>query len=175
MWKRRMASAWATNLALLAFLVTSCVSVGCTTCTVRPCGSRPDCTSLAVDVFDTARDADAGRTTFRPVVSNLYRPIAGSRELVTSAAEPSWSISGLPSGRYLLSITVASGSEGDETIRKHLEIETRSGVRVRVVLENRRAGWYRSLVTAGVVAATIIIVGEWAEDQMSGSLFDDGP
>jgi hypothetical protein len=168
MWTRRMASTWATTLVLLALLGTACVTVGCTTCTVRSSGGSPGSASLTVEAFDTARDSDAGRTTLRPVVSNLYRNVAGERELVTSATEPSWSVSDLALGRYLLCITVPSGEDKEKTIRKHLEIETRSGVRVRVVLENRRAGWTRSLVAVGAVAATIIIVGEWVEDQMSG-------
>jgi len=53
--------------------------------------------------------------------------------------------------------------------------DIKSGVRVRVVLENRRAGWTRSLVAVGAVAATIIIVGEWVEDQMSGGFLKNRP
>jgi len=172
MWERRMES-WAKNFAFLAFLVTACMTAGCTTCTVRSCGGRPGCTSLAVEIFDTARDAESGRTTRRPVVSNLYRKVASERELVTSTAEPSWSISDLPPDRYLLCLTVSSGAESEKTIRKHLEIDARSGATVRVVLTNRRAGWTRSLVTVGAVAATVIVVAEWAEGQMSGGFLSN--
>lgn len=143
--------------ALAPLALDGCVSVGLRR---EPAPSAPETGSVAVAVYEKARDRDAGQPLSTPVFSRLLRVEKERGERVVARAMSSrWRLGDLPPGRYRLEATRRIDAAGDvvplgEPVAKAFDLEAGQQVKVDVVLSKVPV----LLIVLAVITVVLLVV-----------------
>lgn len=145
-------------LALLPFALDGCVSVGLSRSALEPAGR--DAAQLAVAVYRTTGDRDAGSPVGHPVLAELLRLEKGEETTVARSMASSWSLEDLPPGRYVLRTAKKIDERGDVValrgpVEKAFSLKGGERVEAKVVLEKVPVLW---IVLAAVTVVFLVVL-----------------
>lgn len=150
-------------VTLAPLALDGCVSVGLT----RSPAADGETGEVAVSVYRKTAERDAGVPVAFPVLSELQRVEDGARTTVARSMASSWSVPGVPPGRYVLRVARKIDEHGDVVPLKKpysREFDVAAGQRVEaaVVLEKVPVGW---IVLAAVTVVLLVVLAiELAEE-----------
>ena len=150
-------------VALAPLALDGCVSVGLTR---SPAGDG-ETGEVAVSVYRKTAERNAGVLVAFPVLSELQKVEGGARTTVARSMAPTWSVPGVPPGRYVLRVARKIDEHGDVVPLKKpysREFDVAAGQRVEaaVVLEKVPVGW---IVLAAVTVVLLVVLAiELAEE-----------
>ncbi|MBK6403686.1 MAG: hypothetical protein IPF66_00815 [Holophagales bacterium] len=145
-------------IGLAPFALDGCVSVGLAR-SVRDGGSSGT-GEVLVSVYQTTGDRDSAVLVNHPVLAELARVESGNRSIVARSMASSWSLDGLPPGRYVLRTSKKIDLDGNVVPLKgpiEKEFDVRAGERVdaKVVLEKVPVFW---IVLAAITVVFLVIL-----------------
>ncbi|HYN40308.1 MAG TPA: hypothetical protein VE129_00915 [Thermoanaerobaculia bacterium] len=125
-------------VGLAPLALDGCVSVGLAR-SVRD-GGDSGSGAVAVSVYQTTGDRDSGVPVPHPVLAELTRTENGVRTTVARSMSSSWSLDGLPPGRYVLRTSKKIDENGDVVplkgpVEKEFALQAGERVEAKVVLE----------------------------------------
>ncbi len=150
-------------VALAPLALDGCVSVGIR----RRAAGGSEAGEVAVSVYRKTAERDAGLPVAFPVLSELQKVEDGARTTVARSMASSWSVPGVPPGRYVLRVARKIDEHGDVVPLKKpysREFAVAAGERVEaaVVLEKVPVGW---IVLAAVTIVLLVVLAiELAEE-----------
>lgn len=150
-------------VALAPLALDGCVSVGIR----RSAAGGAEAGEVAVFVYRKTAERDAGLPVAFPVLSELQKVEDGARTTVARSMASSWSVPGVPPGRYVLRVARKIDEHGDVVPLKKpysREFAVTAGERVEaaVVLEKVPVGW---IVLAAVTVVLLVVLAiELAEE-----------
>lgn len=150
-------------VALAPLALDGCVSVGLT----RSVAESAETGEVAVSVYRKTAERNAGLPVAFPVLSELQKVEGGDRTTVARSMAASWSVPGVPPGRYVLRVARKIDERGDVVPLKKpysREFDVAAGERVEaaVVLEKVPVGW---IVLAAVTVVLLVVLAiELAEE-----------
>ncbi len=150
-------------VALAPLALDGCVSVGLT----RSAAEGAETGEVAVSVYRKTAERNAGLLVAFPVLSELQKVEGGARTTVARSMAASWSVPGVPPGRYVLRVARKIDERGDVVPLKKpysREFDVAAGERVEaaVVLEKVPVGW---IVLAAVTVVLLVVLAiELAEE-----------
>lgn len=149
-------------LAPLAF--DGCVSIGVSRSVV---GDAAPAGSLAVTVYDSPADHDAGRPTALPALAELVSLEGGAERPVARSMAASWSVDALPKGRYALRVKKRIDRNGDivelsGSGRRTFDVRAGERTDVAVTLKKVPILW---IVLAAVTLVVLVVLSiTWAKE-----------
>jgi len=151
-------------VALAPLALDGCVSVGLT----RSAAGDGETGEVAVSVYRKTAERNAGVLVAFPVLSELQKVEGGARTTVARSMAPSWSVPGVPPGRYVLRVARKIDEHGDVVLLKKpysREFEVAAGQRVdaAVVLEKVPVGW---IVLAAVTVVLLVVLAIELADEV---------
>ncbi len=150
-------------VALAPLALDGCVSVGLT----RSAAGDEETGEVAVSVYRKTAERNAGVLVSFPVLSELQKVEGSARTTVARSMASSWSVPGVPPGRYVLRVARKIDEHGDVVPLKKpysREFDVAAGQRVdaTVVLEKVPVGW---IVLAAVTVVLLVVLAiELAEE-----------
>ncbi len=122
--------------------------------------STPGAGALAVSIFETAGERDAGRVASFPVLSELARVTGTGEETVGRSMAPAWGLPDLSPGKYRLRVTRRLTPEGDiEPLEnpgdKTFEVKAGEKTTLSVVLKKVPVFW---IVLAAVTIVALVVL-----------------
>lgn len=150
-------------VALAPLALDGCVSVGL----LRSAAGDEETGEVAVSVYRKTAERNAGIPVAFPVLSELQKVEGSARTTVARSMASSWSVPGVPPGRYVLRVARKIDEHGDVVPLKKpysREFDVAAGERVEaaVVLEKVPVGW---IVLAAVTVVLLVVLAiELAEE-----------
>lgn len=145
-------------VGLAPFALDGCVSVGLAR-SLRD-GGNSGTGELLVSVYRTTGDRDSAVAVNHPVLAELARVESGNRSIVARSMASSWSLDGLPPGRYILRTSKRIGGDGNVVplkgpIEKEFDVRAGERVEAKVVLEKVPVFW---IVLAAITVVFLVIL-----------------
>ncbi len=145
-------------VGLAPFALDGCVSVGLAR-SVRD-GGDSNTGEMLVSVYRTTGDRDSAVPVSHPVLAELSRVESGSRSIVARSMASSWSLDGLPPGRYLLRTSKKIDGDGNVVplkgpIEKEIDVHAGERVEAKVVLEKVPVFW---IVLAAITVIFLVVL-----------------
>jgi hypothetical protein len=145
-------------VALAPLALDGCVSVGLSRSALETPGRES--AELAVSVFRTTGERDAGSPVGYPVLAELARLENGVRTTVARSMASSWSLGDLPPGRYVLRTAKKIDEAGNVVplkgpVEKELSLKAGERVEAKVVLEKVPVFW---IVLAALTVVFLVVL-----------------
>lgn len=145
-------------VGLSPFALDGCVSVGLAR-SVRD-GGNSGTGEVLVSVYKTTGDRDSAVPVNHPVLAELARVESGNRSIVARSMASSWSLDGLPPGRYVLRTSKKIDGDGNVVplkgpIEKEFDVRAGERVEAKVVLEKVPVFW---IVLAAITVVFLVIL-----------------
>jgi len=145
-------------VGLAPFALDGCVSVGLAR-SVRD-GGASGTGEVLVSVYKTTGDRDSAVPVSHPVLAELARVESGHRSIVARSMAASWSLDGLPPGRYVLRTSKKIDADGNVVplkgpIEKEFDVRAGERVEAKVVLEKVPVFW---IVLAAITVVFLVIL-----------------